>query len=205
MKKVAHTLSIIFHPLLLPTFVFITLAYLYPYFNTPYTANYFSEICTFIFVCTFIFPSVSIFAMYKWQVISDVVLSNKHERPYPMALISLMYLVFTKLLFEKIGIDPTFITVMYFIGFLILFAGVITYFWKISAHTLGVGGICGFLIELNTQVLDKGMLIALMVAIVISGLVMTARLLLKAHTPSQVYIGFLIGTIFGFSLSAFYI
>jgi len=135
-------------------------------------------------------------------VITDLVISNKKERPYPMALISLMYIIFTKLLFEKIGIDDNFIKVMYFIGFLILFSGAITYFWKISAHALGVGGVCGFLIELNTQVFNQGMLIALLSALLISGTVMTARLILKAHTQAQVYTGFSVGILFGFFMSS---
>ena len=205
MKKAAHVVSIIFHPLLLPTFVFILLAYLYPYFNTPYTAKFFTEIVVFIFVCTFIFPSVSIYVMYKWNVISDMILTEKHERPYPMAMTSLMYIFFTKILFEKIGIDDAFIHIMYFIGFLILFATAVTYYWKISAHALGVGGVCGFLIQLNTQVFDNGMLISLMLSIIISGSVMTARLILKAHTQAQVYVGFGLGIGFGFFMSLLYV
>jgi hypothetical protein len=205
MKKLAHVFSIAFHPLLLPTFVFVLFAYLYPYFDTPYNSKFFIEIVVFVFVCTFVFPAASIYAMYKWKVISNMVLSNKHERPYPMALTSLMYLLFTKVLFEKIGVDQTFIQVMYFIGFLILFAGAITYFWKISAHALGVGGVSGFLIHINTQLLDEGMLIALMSALVISGFVMSARLLLKAHSQAQTYVGFLVGVVFGFFMSALYV
>ena len=205
MKKAAHVVSIIFHPLLLPTFVFILLAYLYPYFNTPYTSKFFTEIVVFIFVCTFIFPSVSIYVMYKWNVISDMILTEKHERPYPMAMTSLMYIFFTKILFEKIGIDDAFIHIMYFIGFLILFATAVTYYWKISAHALGVGGVCGFLIQLNTQVFDNGMLISLMLSIIISGSVMTARLILKAHTQAQVYVGFGLGIGFGFFMSLLYV
>tara|TARA_B100000809_G_scaffold266319_1_gene328474 strand:+ start:1007 stop:1624 length:618 start_codon:yes stop_codon:yes gene_type:complete len=205
MKKTAHFLSFAFHPLLLPTFVFVLLGYVYPYFNTPYTAQFFFEIVIFIFVCTFLFPAVAIYVMYRWHVITDLVLSNKHERPYPMALTSLMYLVFTKILFEKIGIDAAFIHLMYFIGFLILFAGALTYFWKISAHALGVGGVCGFLIQLNIQSLDQAMLTSLICAFLISGLVMTARLLLQAHTQAQVYIGFIVGIIFGFLMSVLYV
>ena len=205
MKKPATLISIIFHPLLLPTFVFVLLGYLYPYFNTPYNSKFFLETVSFIFLCTFLFPSVAIYAMYKWGVISDVVLSEKHERPYPMGLTGLMYLVFGKVLFEKIGIDDTFVHMVYFIGVLILFAAAITYFWKISAHALGVGGVCGFLVALNMQVLDNGMLTALMVVFVISGLVMTARLVLKAHSQAQIYIGFLVGIVFGFLMSTMFV
>ena len=205
MKKIAEFLSLVFHPLLLPTFTFALLGYVYPYFNTPYTSNYFFEIVLFIFVCTFLFPSVAIYVMYKWGVITDLVLSNKHERPYPMALTSLMYLIFTKLLFESVGIDQTFIHLMYFIGLLILFAAVLTYFWKISAHALGAGGVCGFLIQLNIQALDNSMLISLICSLLISGLVLTARLFLKAHTQAQVYFGFSIGTMFGFLMSILYV
>ncbi len=198
MKKTAHFFSIAFHPLLLPTFVFVLLGFLYPYFNTPYNSKHFIELSTFIFICTFIFPAVAIYAMYKWEVIGSLFLEERKDRPYPMVLTSLMYLLFTKILFGRIGADQTFIHAMYFIGFLILLAGIITFFWKISAHALGVGGVSGFFIQLNTQVLDNRLFVALLVILAISGLVMTARLLLKAHTPTQVYIGYTIGMVFGF-------
>jgi membrane-associated phospholipid phosphatase len=198
MKKTAHLLSIVFHPLLLPTIVFFLLAYQYPYFNTPHNATYFTEITILIFVSTFLFPSLAIYVLYKWRVITDLVLSNKKERPYPMLITGLMYVFFANIIFVKIGLDQLFIDVMYFIGCLILFAAILTYFWKISAHALGVGGVTGFLIYLNTQIIDQKLLISLLITLIISGAVLSARLLLKAHTQTQVYVGFAIGVVYGF-------
>ena len=86
-------------------------------------------------------------------------------------------------------------------------AFIINLFTKVSVHTVGVGGLLGMIVlgmyhfEYTEFYLNLGSLgyfhiqmkILLMVIIVIAGLVGTARLLLKAHTTEQVYLGYFIG------------
>jgi membrane-associated phospholipid phosphatase len=69
---------------------------------------------------------------------------------------------------------------------------IITFFWKISLHMVGVGGLLGLLVALMLRyhVFNQTSLI---IAIVLFGLVGFARLWLKAHTNAQTYIGYLIG------------
>jgi membrane-associated phospholipid phosphatase len=58
--------------------------------------------------------------------------------------------------------------------------------WKISAHTIGVGGLVGAMIGIELYYL-------LILVVIVSGFVGFARLNLKAHSPNQVYAGFLLG------------
>jgi membrane-associated phospholipid phosphatase len=74
----------------------------------------------------------------------------------------------------------------------VLTALIVNFFWKISAHMIGMGGLCGTLICISIK-LQTDMLAFLLIAIIFSGLVGASRILLKAHNPSQIYIGFFVG------------
>jgi membrane-associated phospholipid phosphatase len=71
-------------------------------------------------------------------------------------------------------------------------AFIITSKWKISAHMIGIGGITG-LIAYLIYYLHVNLEIYLIVIVLVSGLTGTARLILNAHHPSEIYSGFLMG------------
>ena len=69
---------------------------------------------------------------------------------------------------------------------------IINHKWKISAHLTGIGGLLGGICSfaLNYSILPIGLI---MTVLVLSLLLMYARLYLNAHTPMQVVCGFLLG------------
>ncbi|MDQ4141322.1 MAG: hypothetical protein M3142_12475, partial [Bacteroidota bacterium] len=82
----------------------------------------------------------------------------------------------------------------------VFFTFAISYFWKISAHSVGMGGALGFIILLHTWQPEERTLYLVSGTILLSGIVLSARLALNAHTPSQVYTGFLLGLALGFGI-----
>ena len=80
---------------------------------------------------------------------------------------------------------------------------IINFKWKISAHTTGIGGIAGALLGIIYR-LKTDMYATLAGVILIAGIISFARLKLNAHTPPQVYTGFLLGFIVQFLLIIFY-
>ncbi|MCK4288907.1 MAG: hypothetical protein KAW86_06865, partial [Bacteroidales bacterium] len=79
--------------------------------------------------------------------------------------------------------------------FLLIITLIINFFWKISIHMIGIGGMLGTLIGLSfLWMIDIPFLIILL--ILCSGITGFARLKLNAHNPAQVYTGFVIGTSF---------
>jgi membrane-associated phospholipid phosphatase len=70
---------------------------------------------------------------------------------------------------------------------------VVTFWWKISAHMFGVGGLMGGVMAVSHYVEHVNPHYLIMALFLISGLVGSSRLLLKKHTPAQVYTGFLLG------------
>ncbi|MCQ2959209.1 MAG: phosphatase PAP2 family protein [Bacteroidales bacterium] len=77
----------------------------------------------------------------------------------------------------------------------IFIANLITYFWRISLHTIGMGGLLGLLASfyLEEPLFYTFAIELIPFFIILSGLVGTSRLYLKAHTPLQIYAGYAVG------------
>jgi hypothetical protein len=65
-------------------------------------------------------------------------------------------------------------------------------FTKISLHSLGAGGLVGLTLAM-VRYSTYDLRIILVVILIITGLTGSARLVLKAHTPTQVFLGYFAG------------
>ena len=74
---------------------------------------------------------------------------------------------------------------------IVLFAAIISKFWKISLHLLAIGGVVGVFIAL--QIIQGRVLHLLLIFILLSVTLGVARIKQKAHNHTQVYMGFLLG------------
>lgn len=83
----------------------------------------------------------------------------------------------------------------------IFFALFISYWWKISLHLIGVGGVTGVVMALSLRA-GLGITPALVAMIMVATITATARLYLNAHTPAQTLAGFVLGwmTVMGVAL-----
>jgi membrane-associated phospholipid phosphatase len=63
-----------------------------------------------------------------------------------------------------------------------------------------MGGVIGILLIVTTTIPESSIYLISLVAFLVSGLVLSARLKLQAHTPLQVYFGFLLGLVVSFML-----
>lgn len=188
----AKTWSYLFHPLLMPLYGLLIILsrsdILKP--NVEYFFSYYTSLIQIVVVYTFLIPVSLIPLYYLAQVIKSIELTERQHRFIPFFITSMIYVYFA---FYIYGF-PIFMYIKIFfiataaVSFLI---AIITLWWKISAHSAGAGGITAlafFLLKMNTS----SLLIAAFV-LIFSGITMTARLYLKAHTQRQVYIGFLLG------------
>ena len=79
-----------------------------------------------------------------------------------------------------------------FWGVIVIF--MVNIFFKASIHTLAAGGVLGIVIIL--MILSPvSMALPLFVVLIIAGLIGSARLLLGAHTPAQIYTGYVLGVL----------
>lgn len=118
-------------------------------------------------------------------------LDNKRHRLMLLFFILLTYVVS---LFN-ISISAFYLPYLMGCTFVIFVATIITFFWRISLHTIGMGGLLGFFTEMMlTQAFNQSIMIPVfMVTVIIAGLVGSARLYLGAHTPAQIYAGYAVG------------
>ena len=190
MKKPAQIISILFHPLLMPSLGFLIL------FNSgTYLAylpvEYKKMIFLIVVLCTMIIPlSLIPFFLYQ-KIIYTVHMSERRERYIPLILTFMLFL-FCYYLIQRLQIPPAYQAFSLGCMISVLAAFIITSKWKISTHMIGNGGIAG-LIAYIIYYLHVNLEIYLIIIVFIAGLTGTARISLNAHKPSEIYTGFLAG------------
>ena len=197
-RHIAFLISALLHPLLLPTLAFAWLFYLSPFGlqNLPYEAK--KYILTNIFLLTFLLPMTSMLVVYFLGGIRDLTLDKAQDRHLPFLLTTAFYTLTTYLFAQQAYLNrfPVIVLIIGSISLSIAFVTIITFFWKISAHSTGISGVVGFMLALIFKQGDSTLLYPVLFCIVLAGLLMSARLYLNAHTPAQI----LGGTLLGFSL-----
>ena len=145
------------------------------------------------FVFTFLAPTIFALVLKKSGYITSLSMEDKRERTYPFLFTGLMYVLFYFFSGDLSDFKAPVVVNIFILGAVIsiLLAGVISLSWKISAHMIGIGGLCGMFFVLN--VWSSILFSHLITSILLAGSVGFARLYLKAHTPMQILLGFLLG------------
>jgi hypothetical protein len=190
MRTFFKAVSLVFQPLLMPTFAMLLLMNMDIFMPMPAIWRWIAIIGTLIF--TGILPALPMWLMMKRGEINDLFISKKEERTMPY-LFSLLAYVFWSLFMWRTLQFPLFIVAMGMGSALSIFIIVlINLKWKISAHMAGLGGFCGsvFGVCFRTAI-NPVWLLGIILGI--SALVALARIELKAHTPGQTLAGFAVG------------
>ncbi len=198
MRAAATIVSIIFHPLLLTTYMVMLLGTFFPALLMIAPQNL-RVMTAFIFCFTFLLPVVNLIMFRMFGTISSYTLENRAERIIPFIAIALIYMVTALLFFIKLRFSVHFNYLLLIIAMLVMAAVVLNFFLKVSVHALAAWGGIGILLPLNKAVEQPDLLWPTAGAILAAGLVMAARLYLNAHTPREI----LVGSITGFSIGFF--
>jgi membrane-associated phospholipid phosphatase len=199
-NALARVISVLFHPLLMATYLLGLLSYVLPSALYPINIESRNSFLILIFLMTFVIPALNISFFRIMGSISSLTMPDRAQRVRPFFLIALIYGFSTYLFFGKlrISVDDNLFKLLILIDCLALVAAVITLFYKVSIHSVGVMGILGMLLPLNKVAENNALFIPTLVLIVIAGLVMSARLQLNSHTPREVLVGSLTGFTIGF-------
>jgi len=192
MDKAARIVSVLFHPLIMPTLGFLLM------FNSgTYLAylpfEYKKMVILIVFLCTFIIPlSILPFFLYQ-KIIKDINMSTTRERFAPL-VISFVFLALCYFLLRRIPIPPDYLNFCLGCAISVFIVLLVISKWKISLHMAGIGGLAGLITYLIIKMqIDLGFY--LIITILAAGLTGTARLILDAHKPFEIYSGFLTGLI----------
>ena len=189
---ISRLISIILHPIFIPIISFYLSIKLVP--NLDFTiANYQNYILLILVICTVMLPVLCMLFLIKFDVISSLEMKEKHERPIPLLLTGGFLILSLKLTEKLLVFTPVLKKELVGAIIIILLASIISKFWKISLHMLGVGGLIGVLVSL--QYLYGGLSSMIIYFMLIAGITAMARIYLKAHNHSQIYVGFIVGFI----------
>ena len=200
MIKTANIISHLFHPLLMATYgcliVFFGLTDTIYFIFTPFKLKL---VLTFtIFSFTFLLPVLNLLILYKLGYVSSLMVEHRRERTFPLLMTSLCYFGLFYMIYD-FNIWPAIKLFILGGGLCIFFAAIVTLWWQISAHMIGIGGLIGALLAI-CYFMQMPILLAICVCLMLAGCIGFARLKLNAHTPALVYVGFIFGCLVQFSL-----
>jgi len=187
--KFSKFISIFFHPINFPILgTLIYFLFLPKYIFKPQEYM----IVSVILIGTYVFPIVFLFLLKRFGMINSYHMVTIEERKFPTLLfISITYILANWLIKTSLVDILSLLFFGYGFGFLISYIFLYIKI-KISLHTAAIGGLIGFLIyySYNYQI---NLIPVFVVLFLLSGLIASSRLRLKAHTSKEVFLGFLSG------------
>ena len=160
-----------------------------------------------VFLSTFFIPGFAVAMLRFTGLIKSMEMRDKHERIGPYIITGVFYLWMFKNFESNTQIPTAFASFMLGATISLFLAFLINIFSKISIHAVGMGGLLAMVIitmllfsydtfTINSTILgivEINMVTVLLLTILIAGAVGTARLLLSAHEPMDLYGGYLVG------------
>ena len=188
--RLSKFISIILHPIFMPILALYLSLRQVPSIGFAIT-NYQNYIYLVLIFSTVILPLISIFFLIKSGKVSSLEMSNHKERSVPLFRTALWMGLGYYILENILVFSPIIKAELIGAISIILIASIISKYWKISLHLLGIGGLVGVLIAL--EIIYGNLQHLIIIFILLSGVVAMARIKEKAHNYPQVYIGFLGG------------
>ncbi len=191
LKTIAKILSVVLHPALITTystFVMFNTGTEYPYLNPDQKWFMYG----FIFLLTFVLPlsATPIYLSLGW--VKSIYMTSHRERALPLIISSAAFYLAYYLLKSLPITNSLYLGFILLSGVIVFLIGIISIFWKISAHLTAMGGMVGLFPVLALH-LGANMNPWLIIGIILSGILASSRLYLGAHTLRQVFAGFALG------------
>lgn len=208
LRIAAQFISIVFHPLVVPTYMLVLLMMVNPYLFGVHDITEQNSMLLVIHTImnTLIIPAFAIIIMKFLGFIKSFEMEDKSERTGPYIIAGIFYLWLFRNFLDNPQVPLAFTSFLLGATIALFLAFLINIFTKISAHAVGMGGLLAMVIITMFQfsydtfnvnlwfgTIQMNMTTLLMIVIVITGLVGSARLVLKAHIPSDLWGGYLIG------------
>jgi hypothetical protein len=182
-------ISYVLHPVLIP----IISALLYFIIIPNHIPKEFAySVLSYVFVATYIFPILLLYFLKKVKLIESYHLKSINERKFPILFFAILSLLLGKLLLKSNIVD---VLALSFFGVTLALGIVYILFFvktKTSLHTVGIGGLISFIGIISYQY-QLNLLLLLIFLFLLFGLIATSRLKLKAHSISEIFIGFTVG------------
>ncbi len=191
----AHLFSFVFHPLFIPFYVVAFLINYHPSYFSGLGFYTKFELLRSTAVNTILFPAFALLVMKGLGFVKSIMLHSQQDRIGPYLANMIFYFWMARVLFNyKPELTPmlaSFMTAVFLTTAIALIANI---FYKISMHAIGCGGMLGIFILI---MYSNSMLMTwpLSLALLITGVVCTSRLIVSDHTQKEIYMGLVVGLV----------
>lgn len=191
----ARIVSVVFHPLFMPTYLFSLLAWALPTLLEPITPALQLKFLMFIFLVTAALPLLNVGIFKSFRTIRSFAMVERKERLLPFVFISAIYVAVTYLfhIHARMNLNDNFLKFMVIIDMLVVVSTIATFFFKVSVHSVSAWGLIGILVPLNKITEVNSIFYPTLGVIVLAGVIMSARLKVGAHNPREVMLGAVLG------------
>ncbi|WP_089333226.1 hypothetical protein [Hymenobacter mucosus] len=193
-RFLATVLSAVFHPLLVPSYLFYIVCYQLPgVVLRPLLPDRWLVLGV-VLLFTFVLPTLGSGMLLYAGLIDSLEMPKRRQRAWPLLLATASFGAAAFLLRRPSFFDALLGHMMLGMMIAVLLTFVITLRWKISAHGVGMGGALGLFGLLYVSADPyAGVLWWLVATCILAGAVGSARLALNAHTEAQVWAGLALG------------
>lgn len=193
-RTVAKILSYVFHPLFVPVYIAWFLLTAYPYFFSNFTGG--GKVIKLIqfFVMYSFFPLVTVLLAKALGFLDSIYLKTQKERVIPYLACGIYYFWMAYVLRHLPETAPEVVQLAIAI-FVASFLGLMSNItMKVSMHGISMGILVTF-VAMLASIQTNNYTLYIAVAVLIAGLVCTARLIVSDHTPREIYFGLFIGAL----------
>lgn len=193
-RGLAYSVSAIFHPVLVNFLSLFLLFQLFPALSHGVPNRLKVYYLSYLFITTALVPLILVFSLRLTGKIKSLSMEDKEERKLPYLVTFLMF-VFNYYNLSKYSVPPLLLSWILVGAITMLLILMVNYFYKISLHAASLGSLLGLLCVAAIHT-SSDLRPALAIAFLLSGLVCSSRLFLKAHDTAQIYLGFCSGFFF---------
>lgn len=185
-------ISGVLHPLWMPFYLFTCLTAYPPSFIENEIRGY--ALPLIILLLTGLLPAFNLILFRVLGTIPDLTLAARKDRIMPFMFITMIYAATAYLFYQQYPIEWAF-------KFLLLIASacmagaLITVWFKVSIHALAVTAATAILLFSEISEQEGTLFVPALAGVILSGMVMSARLWLEAHTMKEIITGAATGII----------
>ena len=190
-ESVSRFLSYVLHPLLMPFYAVALILNLNTYVAYSVSPQAQRIVLSLVFFTTAILPVITAVILLQKGFIRSLQLDTLGERRFPF-LTTAFYYFFCYFLLQRMPVPRMLSLMVLGAAVAIFIAWLLSYRWKISIHMIGAGGFCGILYAL-ARIINADVLDVILIAVLVSGLLGSARLQVGSHSQAQVAVGFAAG------------
>ena len=190
----AKMIAYLLHPLFIPVYFVLLLAYYFPYEFSGITDWQLRLKIISTFLLTAFFPAFAVFLLWRLQFSESIFLRTQKERIVPY-IITMFFYWWMYYLSRNMKDQPEVLKFFYLGIFFSSIVGLISNnFVKISLHGIAMGSIAAAVI-LTAFFYQTTFGVPITVVVLLAGTVCSSRLVLKNHTPFEIYAGLSTGII----------